>query len=330
VPVAVTEHVVVARQCPVCQVPVVPVVDLGGVVDGPQRLGTHLISLITTLREVGRLPVRTVQWYLQTVHQLHLSVGALVDASRRVAAHGAAAVAQIREQIRGSPVVHADETGWRENGGNGYVWTFCTPTLRYFVRRDRSKAVVDEVLGETFAGVLGCDFYAAYHHYPGLKQRCWAHLLRDIHDLTTLYPQDRGLQRWARRIKALFKRAVAWRSSDARLRGQAQQRYERALAALCTPFVEDPLAVQRRLCRRIVRHLSELLVFVAHPEAEADNNRAERSLRPLVTSRKVSGGTRSAQGTETKMTLASLFGTWHAQGRDPFAACHQLLVASQL
>ena len=44
---------------------------------------------------------------------------------------------------------------------------------------------------------------------------------------------------------------------------------------------------------------------------------AERSLRPLVVSRKISGGTRSEQGTGTKMTLASLFGTWRAQGLNP-------------
>ena len=88
------------------------------------------------------------------------------------------------------PVVHADETGWREDGHNGYVWTFSTPTERYFLRRGRGKAVVDEVLGDQFAGVLVSDFYAAYHHYDGPKQRCWAHLLRDIHDLRALYPDD--------------------------------------------------------------------------------------------------------------------------------------------
>ena len=62
---------------------------------------------------------------------------------------------------RGSPVMHADETGWRRDGANGYVWTFSTPTDRCFVRRDRGKGVVDEVLGESFSGVLVSDFYAA-------------------------------------------------------------------------------------------------------------------------------------------------------------------------
>ena len=55
--------------------------------------------------------------------------------------------------------------------------------------------MVDEVLGEEFAGVLVSDFYAAYHHYDGPKQRCWAHLLRDIHDLRKLCPKDRQLAR---------------------------------------------------------------------------------------------------------------------------------------
>ena len=56
---------------------------------------------------------------------------------------------------------------------------------------------------------------------------------------------------------------------------------------------------------------------MAEPEAPSDNNAAERSLRPLVISRKISGGTRSEQGAESQMTLASLFGIWRAQNLNP-------------
>ena len=70
-------------------------------------------------------------------------------------------------------------------------------------------------------------------------------------------------------------------------------------------------------------------VFVAHPAVPADNNAAERSLRHLVTSRKISGGTRSQQGTNSKMALASLFGTWRATGLNPFLNCRQLLISPQ-
>ncbi len=69
---------------------------------------------------------------------------------------------------------------------------------------------------------------------------------------------------------------------------------------------------------------------MAEPDVPADNNAAERSRRHLVISRKVSGGTRSEQGTESKMTLASIFGTWRAQGLNPLAACRQLLTSPQV
>ena len=170
VPAEATEHAYIARTCPQCQRCCTPTAQLEGVVLDRQRLGINLVSLIAALREEARLPLRTIQWYLDTVHGLRLSLGAIVDATRRVAQKARAELTDILERVRGSPVVHADETGWREDGQNGYVWTFSTPTLRYFLRRGRAKAVVDEVLGEEFAGVLVSDFYAAYHHYDGPKQ----------------------------------------------------------------------------------------------------------------------------------------------------------------
>ena len=158
VPVQVTGHVYLARSCPLCRQRCIPPAQPDGAALGQQRLGVNVVSLIAALREEARLPWRTIQWYLDTVHGLHLSLGAIVDATRKVAEKAQTELAGILEHIRGSPVVHADETGWREEGHNGYVWTFSTPTQRYLLRRGRGKAVVDEVLGEEFAGVLVSDF----------------------------------------------------------------------------------------------------------------------------------------------------------------------------
>ena len=330
VPVAVTEHVFIARTCPICQQRRTPQADLTGVVLGKQRLGINLLSLIAALREEGRLPFRTIQWYLRTVHHLSLSLGAIVQVIRQVAQKVQPAVAQVLECIRASPVVHADETGWRQDGVNGYVWTFSTPTERYFLHRGRNKEVVDEALGESFGGVLVSDFYAAYHHYDGPKQRCWAHLLRDIHDLKALYPKDSRLLRWAAAVHKIYTAAKTFSHPAAGQRRRAQLGLERKLLARCRPFLTDSAAVQTKLCRRIEKFIKELFVFVAEPAVPADNNAAERSLRPLVISRKISGGTRSEGGTDSKMTLASLFGTWRARGLNPLTACRQLLSSPQL
>ena len=197
------------------------------------------------------------------------------------------------------PVVHADETGWCEDCHNGYVWTFSTPTQRYFPCSSQGQA-----------------------------------LRRDSHDLCTLYPDDAPLARWADAVHRLYTGAKAFTHPQARRR-TTQLALERQLLAVCRPYLTDTSAAQSRLCRRIQRHIKslprtgcgELFVFVAEPEVPADNNAAERSLRHLVISRKISGGTRSEAGAESKMTQASIFGTWRAQGLNPLAACRQLLTS---
>ena len=184
-----------------------------------------------------------------------------------------------------------------------------------------------------------CSFHAAnlLHqgsvqiliHYPGLKQRCRPHLLRDIHKLKVLYPEDQGLAKWARGVQRLYTKGVSWAvAGDCSSRGQLA--LEKRLLKLCRPFLEDPSAVQGKLCRRIERHIKELFVFVSHPETPPDNNAAERSLRHLVISRKISGGTRSGAGSGSKMTLASLFGTWRAKDLNPFLECRRLLISPQV
>lgn len=332
-PARVIAHVYLARRCPnpACRARVTPprasAAELG-VASERERLGVHLVSLIAALRAELRLPVNLIPWYLEAVHGLELSVGAIIGALQRVADRGAAAVVAIQGAIRASPVVHADETGLREDGKNGYLWSFSTPTERYFVRAGRNKEVVDEVLGPAFTGVLVTDFYAAYDHYDGPHQRCWAHLLRDIHALRERHPADATLRAWADEVRAVFDRARRVTGS-ATTRRRAQRQCEAELLAVCQPFQDaDADGVpQAILCRRIAKYLPELFTFVADPAVPTTNNAAERSVRPVVIQRKISGGTRSSVGTTTFTRLTTLFGTWRARGLDPLVACRHLLSA---
>ena len=114
---------------------------------------------------------------------------------------------------------------------------------------------MDEALSDSFSGVLVSDFYAAYHHYDGPKQRCWAHLLRDIHDQRTRYPKDAALARWAAAVHQLYVAAKACNHHEPWQRRVAQLAWERKLLAIGRPFVADPSAVQGKLCRRIERHI---------------------------------------------------------------------------
>lgn len=333
-PVEVIDHVARRRVCPQCGGARPPPLALGDGVFGQQRLSSDTLAYIASLRAVGRLPLRAIQWLLGARHGLRLSLGGLAGMLRAVADRAQPALDDLRERVRGSPVVNADETGWREGGANGYAWFFGTREHRYFhYAASRGSAVVREVLGDGFEGVLVSDFYAAYNAHIGPHQRCWAHLLRDAHDLRLAHPGDAGVAAWADALHALYVEAKrqAARDLDEAARRAAWDTLERQLAALCQPYWgAECRAPQAILCRRVDLFLDELLTFVADPAVPPDNNLAERSLRPLVIARKVSGGTRSAEGSRVRMALASLFATWTAQGKDPLAACHQLLLAQTL
>lgn len=250
---------------------------------------------------------------------------------RAVAARAQPALVALQAQVRGSPVVHADETGWREAGVPGYVWTFSTPTLRYFhSAHSRAGAVVQEVLGAADEGTLVSDFDSAYNIHAGSHQRCWVHLLRDLHDLRVTHPDDQDVAAWVQAVHALYVDAkqVAPRDLAWHTRVAERTRLDTALLALAQPgLAPESTLPQATLCQRIDRFLDDLFEFVLYPGVPPDNNVAERSLRSLVVARKISGGSRSPTGSRVRMALASLFGTWLAQGRDPFDACRQTLLA---
>ena len=77
----------------------------------------------------------------------------------------------------------------------------------------------------------------------------------------------------------------------------------------------------KNLLDRLKRDAPSVLLFMTDFRVPFTNNLAERSVRPLVVARKISGGSRSPQGSETRMGLASLFGTWIAQKLNPFHQC---------
>jgi len=327
VPAVITEHRAIARYCGVCKKIHVPKLDLSGQVIGKMRVGIRLMSLISYLNIECRMPKEVIQRYLQSLHGLHLGLGEITKILHKVSEQGKGEYEKLLDQVRGSPAVNADETGWREDGKSGYVWSFSTPDVRYFVRDgSRGSQVPERVLGKEYEGVVVSDFYSAYNILLGRHQRCWVHLIRDLRNLVESNPKNRGLAIWAGKIKALYRRAKSYSSADPKERCEQRLKYEEDLIKLARPWLKRD-APQRTLAKRIERFLSELFVFVECPEVSSDNNAAERAVRPAVIARKISGGTRSAKGSDTKMTLMSLFGTWKLRGEDSISACMEMLTA---
>jgi hypothetical protein len=98
------------------------------------------------------------------------------------AQNGASIYEGIKQSIRHSPCVNADETGWRVNGQNYWLWVFTNKDAAlYHIDKSRGSKVVGNVLGEKYEGVFTSDFYSDYNKLQALaKQRCLSHLLDEI------------------------------------------------------------------------------------------------------------------------------------------------------
>jgi transposase len=331
----VVEHRVLERTCRQCGARcrgVMP--DLGEQVGAQRRVAWPVAAWVATLRTKLRLPLAQLQWLLARGWGVRLSRGHLSALLAEAARVGRPAYEALLAEARASPVVHLDETGWREAGRTGWVWTLSTPTIRLFhFSRSRAGAVAAYLLGEEGVATVVSDFYGAYDRLERVQQRCWAHLLRDIHDLVAQHPDDQGVAGWAARVRAIYDRAVAWAAAataaDTRpiLRERARDRFQAELVTLGR--AQPAAAPSAVLCARIARYQTELFTFVADPAVPPTNNAAERALRPLVIARKISGGTRSDRGTTTRMVLQSLVATWDLRGLDPVAEFLALLRAPQ-
>ncbi len=323
----VIEHQFLKRRCPVCQTwKTPPARVMEGAVLGQGRIGGRLASLIGTLRATHRLPLAHIQAVLAQVWSVTLSHGGLQECLATLAQTLAPVHTAIVEQTRASLVQHMDETGMRENGQNGYVWTQATagdqPTRVFTYNRSRAGQVARDLLGD-YDGVLTTDFYAAYDTCGLSRQRCWAHLARALYALRDEHPDRQDVRDWCTAVLAVKTKALALDTVVLSLSERAHQAtvLDQQTHDLARCYWKDTAHPAHTLAKRLYRYESELFTFVRVPEVSATNNLAERSIRPFVIMRKISGGTRSPAGSHIRCTLATVFHTWGARGLNPFAAC---------
>jgi hypothetical protein len=236
-------------------------------------------------------------------------------------------IEKLVRDYRRAPVKHADETGWRTDGHNGYAWLFCAETISLFrFRGSRSAQVAQLVLGvRRLRGVLVVDRYHAYNRAPCALQYCYAHLLRDVEDLEKEFPNQLEIQRFVAALAPLLARAMHLRGlqlSAASFRQQAAQTRTEIEAVTNAP-AQHP-AIQK--IQNLFREKAERLYHWAKDRSvPADNNRAERELRPLVIARKLSFGSQSEAGARTREVLMSVLHTLRKRNAEVTAAFQRVL-----
>ncbi len=288
------------------------------------RLGLNTLLYVLYSRYRLRLTQELIRENLKIHYQLEVSDGQINNLLNKGEQVFKEKWKEIIEKVRSSPVVNADETGWKINGDNCWLWAFVgEQAVRYTISEFRGKGVPKEVLGDDFQGTVVSDFYSAYNQFSN-KQRCWVHLLRKSRELTEQKQTQTRLKfnqllidiyQQINNFKANPKTTPEQRNNQANL--VCQQ-----LLKLSQIKTKDKNL--QRICKLIFKHQQELVLCVRDFRVPPENNKAERAIRPSVVIRKISGGSRSKQGAIAHETNLSVIETLRQEKQNLFLAMKQL------
>jgi hypothetical protein len=304
--------------CPCCRRQVAQAPE-GGIAFAP--IGPKAKATALYLRHDLKLTYREVKTAMSKLFGLDFVPASCLGFEKRARKSADPLHEGLVEKMRHSDLVHADETYWREDGRNVFLWYAGNAEVAVFrMDPNRSTEAAKRLLGESLDALLVTDAYASYNAIEvRARQSCLAHLLRTDREiaqtLSAMEAPDPGAERFLVQLSRLLRRACALEIPKAKAdRLELEARLLGILDLICARHLDFAKAETFR--KRLIpgaREYKEVFAFV-RCGGPPTNNHAERALRPLVIFRKVCFGTRSANGSENVAVFASIVETAKIRG----------------
>jgi transposase len=295
------------------------------------QLGPDAQAAVSLLNKTFGLSHGKVSAFFRDFFGIDLTRGASVQIVLRSAGRLGPAMEEVREEVKASPVLTPDETGWRVEGKPAWLhaWVAERATC-YAIDRQRSAAVLERLIGIDWSGKMTHDGFSSYDRFEEAKhQQCLGHVLRRVRDLEG--KATRGAVHYPRKLIALFTEAIHMRNRH--LKGEvsaeelaaARAQFDARLEKLAWPAREVP--AYETLSGHLWGHLEQWFMFLEHPEVEPTNWEGEQAIRPAVVNRKVWGGNRTWAGARAQEVLMSVLVTCKRAGLSALEFVSQTLRA---
>ncbi len=298
-------------------------------------VGPRLTALLAFQKGACHMSYTSIQTFASDVLGLSLSTGQIA----KIIQKASDALGPLHEELEAAlpqqTFVNIDETGHPENGKKLWTWGFHVPGAHGFtwfhIDPSRSTEVLYEFLGETFSGIIGCDYYSVYRKFldetDAITQFCWAHLIRDVKFLTTLL--DPVTRRYGHKllakIKCLFR---VWHRRDQMSPEKWARAAQRAAETVLQRAKRAPSRSEtQNLAQRFRDYGAYYFTFVTVPGVEPTNNAMEQRMRFVAIDRKITQGTRSERGRRWCERIWTVLATCAQQGRSAFTVLHQSILA---
>jgi transposase len=323
-PVCIDEHRRVGQWCAKCQKLHYPALPEGLVKAG--LVGPRLTALVGWLHGVCHMSVSSIRKYFRDVIQAPISRGMLSKLIWKVSQSLQNPYDELLALLAHEDQLNVDETGHKDNGKRMWTWCFRAQLYTVFkISPSRGSDVLIEVLGREFDGVLGCDYFSAYHKYMRLNENvtlqfCLAHLIRDVKFLAE-HPDAKNRE-YGQRLRELLRKL--FRTIHRREEYQSETTFRRALERirdeLCWEAGIEVVDTREaaNLAERFYRHAESYFRFLTTPGIEPTNNLAEQAIRFVAIHRRMTQGTRSEAGQRWFERICTVAVTCRQQSRSAF------------
>jgi len=278
------------------------------------RIGIRAMLTIVYLKNGQRVPIDGIRQIMKNVFNFKLSEGEICLILRFIADAFGSYYFKMIEDLKAAPARYIDETSWRIDGTNSWLWAFITKYESVFlIEEKRDHKVPLGILGTDSNGVDIHDRFSAYDTLASktknVQQICWAHIINDAKDLAHYYGIEGEFI--LDELKKIHGKAIEFdhKGTDDDIR----KLFDNLSETLNRPYKSSHCY---KFVINLLKRKNSLFVFVKNPFVESTNNRAERGLRHSVIARKISGGSKSNNGAKTYGILTSVLLTLHQRGEN--------------
>ncbi len=301
-----------------------------------QQFGPAAASWIVYQRMLG-LSIGKIQSSLYETYEITISEATILKLEKWVADTLKEDYEKLHEEIIKAAAVNADETGFRIDGKNSWLWVFTSTIGSYYkIAPTRGHTVPEETL-EGFNGVLGRDAWKPYdvvkcsgHQLDLLHVNRWlerAEIKHGIEPRSLLTSKPAKLIKQGRPpekflefvdgVRSILKKAVEYTEKDPppsmKERGNVCKEVQKDMKALLDKEWADEDAI--RISKELRKRHDMLFTFMEYEGVPWHNNDAERAIRQGVLHRKISGGRRTWTGAEIFEVVLSVYETAKKRGQ---------------
>jgi hypothetical protein len=276
---------------------------------------------------------RDIQRVFEKMFNLKIVPSSIVGFRDQLKREALPAYEALKKALKYGRFIHADETGWKIDGDNAWLWKFSNKKICVtHTDLSRGQRVVADVLGDKYNGTLVSDFLSAYNKISAkAKQRCLVHILRDLEKVIKYWRDDKEVIRYCAMLKRILEDGI-------RLAGEYRDKkrdkiYYRKRKLIVKrlhdfSFPNPNKRILQRFVKRLNRHKNEVFTFLYEKGVDFHNNHAEQQIRPDVIFRKITFGNRSLEGAKVHDVLMSVLQTAKLNGMDPIETLRKLLLGN--